>query len=159
MHDAYLKGSLFLALASALAFSACGDVEPENLGEGGDGGVAEAPQALVSCHWAGASVHVGEWLECDHCVWRYCQCQHNGKWANCTNHAPPSGACDWTKPDWTNPACSSGGTLPCDWTAPDWQNPSCQNTPPPGGGQACITCHPGGPPSGTPPPHIHTWLP
>jgi hypothetical protein len=160
MRDVVLMGSVLLALATAVGFSACGRVESEDPGRGSDEGVGEAPQATqVFCHWAGATVEEGEWLECQNCVWRYCQCLHTGQWGHCTNTEPPQGACDWTHPDWTNPACSEGGTLPCDWTHPDWQNPACQSTPPPGGGQACTTCHTHGVPQGTPPPHIHTWLP
>lgn len=160
VYNAYRNGiALSIAtLGSALALSACNEVELEAPGEEDDV-LVEAPEAVQgTCHWQGATVKQGAWHECAHCQWRYCQCQPNGMWGNCTNQPPPGGACDWTKPDWTNPACSGGGSKPCDWTNPDWTNPSCQNTPPPGGGQACTSCHPGGPPSGTPPPHIHTWL-
>jgi hypothetical protein len=157
MYKACGDASVLLLLASVLAFSACDGVEGENPGHSDVPG--EASQAVeVVCHWQGATVHQGQWLECPSCLWRYCQCQPNGFWGNCSNDEPDQGACDWTNPDWTDPACSGGGSKPCDWTKPDWQNPSCNDTAPPGGGQKCTTCHPGGPPQGTPPPHIHTWL-
>lgn len=135
MYNTYLNGSVLLVLA--LAFSACEGAQAERSAEPVD--LGEAVQALTQCHWDGASVDVGEWLECDHCRWRYCRCQPNGRWGQCTNEEPPTGACDWTNPDWSDPACSGGGTKPCETGDPtDWQNPSCEG----GGGQSCSgTCH------------------
>ncbi len=139
MYKVYRNSSVLLI--AALALSACEGARSEISGEAE--GAGEAVQALSQCHWDGASVDEGEWLECDHCRWRYCQCQWDGRWGNCTNQRPPEGGCDWTNPDWSDPACG-GGSKPCDRMDPtDWQNPSCQE----GGGQSCSgSCH--GPRSG-----------
>jgi hypothetical protein len=137
VYKAYMNGGATLMLASALALSACAGLESEN--PGAPEAPGEAWQAVgPQCHWDGASVDVAEWLECSYCRWRYCQCQPDGRWGKCTNEPPPEGGCDWTNPDWSDPACS-GGSKPCDWTNPgDWDNPSCQD----GGGQSCSgSCH------------------
>ncbi|WP_141735277.1 hypothetical protein [Oligoflexus tunisiensis] len=108
--------------------------------------------ASATCTWRQSKVFSGEWLECTDCVWRFCQCQDNGSWGNCTNDPPPQ-ACDWNNPDWSNPACSEGGFKPCDWNQPDWNNPAC-NAAHPGGvpNQNCASCHPNGiPPRRTDP--------
>ncbi len=151
------NAALIASMCLASAGMGCVGVED---GEASDHEVAQVQRAVTSgCHWQGASVNPGEWLECTSCVWRFCQCQPDGGWGNCSNSPPPGGACDWTHPDWTNPACSDGGRLPCDWTHPDWRNPDCQENAPPGSGaQPCTGCH-ATVPEGTPPPHIHTWLP
>lgn len=115
--------------------------------------------ATGSCYWQGASVKEGSWLECKSCYWQYCQCQPDGRWAYCSNTPPSQGSCDWSNPDWTDPACSEGGSKPCDWTQPDWQNPECSQNPPPGGGNACSSCHANGVPPGSPPSTLHPWLP
>ncbi|PRP96235.1 hypothetical protein ENSA7_70490 [Enhygromyxa salina] len=154
MNNLYANASALLILGWALLLPACSGPAPA----GPSQAIGVTPLASGTCFWQGASVEEGAWLECGHCVWRYCQCQPNGSWGNCTNDEPDDGACDWTMPDWDDPACSDGGTLPCDWTMPDWTNPSCQDTPPPGGGQACTNCHANGVPEGTPPPEDHDWL-
>jgi hypothetical protein len=157
MYKAFPRGTWFMVLASALVAPACDEAKWESPAESGLlGEVSQASSG--SCHWQGATVDEGEWLECGHCVWRYCQCQHDGGWGHCTNHEPSGGACDWSHPDWSDPACSEGGSKPCDWSNPDWQNPDCNDNSPPGGGPKCTSCHPNGPPEGTPPPHVHTWL-
>lgn len=79
----------------------------------------------TQCSWQGSTVFEGKWLECTNCKWRYCQCQPDSRWGNCTNEKPEEGACDWSKPDWSNPACQNDGTKPCDWSKPDWSNPAC----------------------------------
>jgi hypothetical protein len=125
-----------------------------------DPAVSQVEQAVRNrCHWQGASVHEGEWLECPRCVWRFCQCMPDGSWGNCRNDRPSGGACDWTNPDWTDPACSEGGRVPCDWSNPDWENPDCQENSPPGSGaRSCRECHGDSVPRGTPPRGAHSWL-
>jgi hypothetical protein len=157
MFKRHIHAGLFIALAAASALSAC-DGPGSERAAGGATPTERREARSSTCYWDGAEVHSGEWLECDDCVWQYCQCQHDGHWGHCTNEPPHDGACDWTDPDWSDPACSEGGRKPCDWEAPDWTNPACQDTPPPGTDKTCFTCHTDGPPPGTPPPHIHTWL-
>lgn len=80
---------------------------------------------VALCSWAGASVKAGEWLECPTCKYRFCQCQANSSWGQCGGSEPSQGSCDWSNPDWSNPACQTGGSKPCDWSNPDWSNPAC----------------------------------
>jgi hypothetical protein len=96
-----------------------------------------------TCRWDGATVMPGSWLESNTGVYRFCQCQSDGRWGNCTN-TRPAASCDWMNPDWNDPACSGGGFKPCDWSAPDPANPSCDTSHSGGSGStdpSCTTCH------------------